>query len=723
MKISKKHVILISIAVLILLASIGMTLFLLFSNYQNIRLFKQAQNNFQRGDEESLSTAEAQLLEVIRNDSDNETAFIMLGEIASRRKIYPEQVYYCHMAYRLNPLSSENKEKYIRSLCYARYFDRLENFLSQDNLLSDTNSQLLLYAAGHNGNIDKYTQKLRRRDKDNRIGELALLLFVHKHLANEEKLFALEWLKANDDAFIQQEILVAQTELHLAMQNIDNAEKTMLAAYKLNPYAFAAPLGRFYAQYRNLQKALDVFEKHLALYHDQSAAIQTAEIYCLLNRTDKIAKIREQYQADSGSRAMLCSFYFDALIALANKDMSALKELSAPLRENINSPLASFIFFCADVQSDTPSAILSSYNSLSADGIYYGLQEQADKILSSYLKGAFARNRNNMDALIPLAAALHNRKPELFTAKLIMLAQKGTGSVNIVLLKDTLKRFGYDQGVLKIAIEYYLQHETTEAERLIANFKKQFPAKKSDMFRYEIILGMKKKDYDTVSKLFKENFSDEILDEYWKFATTLMREDDLLFLSRNKFYQPFCQAFLMLKKGEKKAACDILEKADAKNNLPLLFFAAKTLGENGRNQAALKKYSLFPKNSRFTLTVLLNSAELHADSGDLETALKLSRQAYTMAPDLQETQLCYADKLHRSGKNTDIPDIVKLTPTSIYRKQMKKLWILGIESRIKECNIKTQQEKIRELCRQLQVVDPDNDTALKYLKKLNKMPQ
>jgi cytochrome c-type biogenesis protein CcmH/NrfG len=85
MKISKKHVILISTAVLILLASIGMTLFLLFSNYQNIRLFKQAQNNFQRGDEESLSTAEAQLLEVIRNDSDNETAFIMLGEIASRR--------------------------------------------------------------------------------------------------------------------------------------------------------------------------------------------------------------------------------------------------------------------------------------------------------------------------------------------------------------------------------------------------------------------------------------------------------------------------------------------------------------------------------------------------------------------------------------------------------------------------------------------------------------
>ena len=105
-----------------------MTVYLLFSNYQNIRLFKQAQSNFQQGDDTSLELAEAQLLRVINNDSDNEAAFVMLGEIARKRKVYPEQVYYCFMAYRLNPLSEENKNKYIESLCFARYFVRLENF-------------------------------------------------------------------------------------------------------------------------------------------------------------------------------------------------------------------------------------------------------------------------------------------------------------------------------------------------------------------------------------------------------------------------------------------------------------------------------------------------------------------------------------------------------------------------------------------------------------------
>ena len=127
----KTHLLLIAVAVLILLGCIGVTAYLLFSNYQNIRLFKLAQSNFERGDPESLDAAEAQLLELIRNDDDNEEAYVMLGEIAARRQVYPEQVYYCYMACRLNPLSAENKDKYIRSLLFARYFERLENFLAQ----------------------------------------------------------------------------------------------------------------------------------------------------------------------------------------------------------------------------------------------------------------------------------------------------------------------------------------------------------------------------------------------------------------------------------------------------------------------------------------------------------------------------------------------------------------------------------------------------------------
>ena len=91
----------------------NMTVFLLFSNYQNVRLFKQAQNNFQQGSEASLALAEAQLLKIIAKDSDHEAAFIMLSEIARKKKIYPEQVYYRFVAYRLNPLSAENQEKYL----------------------------------------------------------------------------------------------------------------------------------------------------------------------------------------------------------------------------------------------------------------------------------------------------------------------------------------------------------------------------------------------------------------------------------------------------------------------------------------------------------------------------------------------------------------------------------------------------------------------------------
>ena len=718
----KSRLILIIFSVLILAGCISMTAFLLFSNVRNVRLFQQAQCNFQRGDDASLDLAETQLLQLIARDSNNESAFSMLGEIAGKRKFYPEQVYYCAMAYRLNPLSSENKEKYIDSLCSARYFDRLEVLLSQDSSLSDKHRQLLLYAAGRNGNINKYKQQLSRRDADNRIGELALLLFVHEHLTVEQKLSALE--RFNDpDGFLKQEILAAQTELYLDMQDIDRAEKSLVEAYEQNNYAFAPALGRFYAQYRNFGKALDIFEKHLAIYHDQSVAVQTAEIYCLLNKTDKIAKLRTDYQSDSGNRAMLCNYYFDALVALAKKDMAGLKELTAPLRENINTPLSAFMFLCADIQSGNIREIKASYETLLAHRNYLNLQEQSDNMLSEFLKTAFFEKNIPPEKLLPLATILYNRKPDVFTAKFILLAQKKNNSVNIILLKDALTRFGNDPGVIKIAIEYYLQHNPAEAECLVVHYKQKFAQKSGDMVRYELSLNMQKKDYEKVSLLFRNNFKQELLPDYWRFAASTMREKDLIFLSRDKLYEPFCLALLHLKKNEVNNACDLLEKAEAENNYALLFFAAKILAENGRNQAALKKYALFPEKSPYTIAVLLNMAELYAEDGNIDQALILSARAYNLAPSMPETQLCYADKLHKKGDWKTIPDIVKLSSSNPYRRRLEPLWISGMEQRIKDCNINTQREKIRELCRQLRVIAPDNNIALEYLKKLHQMPQ
>ena len=101
----------------------------------------------------------------------------------------------------------------------------------------------------------------------------------------------------------------------------------------------------------------------------------------------------------------------------------------------------------------------------------------------------------------------------------------------------------------------------------------------------------------------------------------------------------------------------------------------------------------------------------------------MARQAYVISPQSPDTQICYADKLYKTGRLTLIPDIVQLTPSAPNRRTMEKLWIAGMQQRIKEYDLNTQQEKIREQCRQLLIIDPDNDIALEYLKKLKKMPQ
>ena len=722
-KFGKKRVVLITAALLILLACVGMTAVLLFSNYRNVALFKAAQSNFLRGDDKSLDAAEAQLLQLIRNDDDNENAYIMLGAIAGKRKIYPEQVYYSFMAHKLNPLSAGNKAEYIKSLLYAREFERLENFLSHQSYLSSKDKQILLYAAGRNNNIKKYPNLLDRRSKDNKLGELALLLFKHNHLTVQEKLTALELHFKSDDLFLQQEVLAAQAELYLEAGKINDAGKALQQACKLNEFAFAPASGRFYANFRTFGQALEVFEKYLKTYHDQAVAMQTAEIYCLLKQTDKIAELRKQYQADSGSSGMLCCYYFDALTALAKGDMAALKDLTLPLRKNINTPLAAFMFLCVDIESGNFADLRQSYADLLAHRMYLDLQRRADDLVENLLKNSLSKPEANIEQQLELAKMLYRRKPTAFTVKYILLASRRRKTFEGALLQDALKKFGGDPGIIKIAIEHNLNRDPETAKSLIARYKKLFPGKEQDTFRYETVLALKNNDFEKASRLFQANYTPAIAPEYWRFASSTLREADLIFLSKNKAYSLYCQALLLLKKGEKAAACDLLEKAPGSGNWELLFFAAKTLAENGRNPAALKIYSLFPENSPYRLAVLLNKAELYAENNNMDMAQECSRLAYNTAPDLPETQYCYADKLARSDRHELIPDVVKLTRKSPYRRKLEILWVGGMQKKITSGNIVNEREKVRELCRKLLVVDPDNKVAREYLKRLNKMPQ
>ena len=114
--------------------------------------------------------------------------------------------------------------------------------------------------------------------------------------------------------------------------------------------------------------------------------------------------------------------------------------------------------------------------------------------------------------------------------------------------------------------------------------------------------------------------------------------------------------------------------------------------------------------------VLLNTSELHAENGNLPQAVVLARKAYELAPDLSETQLCYADKLHKSGHLTIIPDVVKLA-SSPYRKEKEKLYIAGMEARINALDARKSPEKLRSLCESLLRLDNHNPTAIAGLQK------
>ena len=719
----KVRIALICAALVILLASVVLSVCLLFSNYQNVQLLRQAESVFRQGDAESLKLAQTQLLSLTANDPDNEYAFVLLAEIAKRNKIYPEYIYYSLRAHKLNPLSEKNEKAYIESLLYARSFERLETFLALKGDLDGELNGFLLYAAGQNGNIAKYRGLLDRRD-DNLIAELALLLYKHTHLDNKAKLSTLQnylKLRAKND-FHRQEIFAAMARIHLQANNLDQAEKCLLEAYQLNEFAFAPVLGRFYANYRSLGQALNVFEKYLATYHDPMLALQCAEIYCLLKKSGKIRDLLKHYQGDSGKDAMLLCYYFEVLAKFAANDVSSCRDYLGPLQNVVNTPLATFIYLCAELDHGTPAGVHKYYNAMLEHRNYLDLQQRSDRLMIDFVKKSFAEKTGD-PILAELAKKVYWRAPDVTVGKYLLLVQRQNGSVDLLLLGDVMKRFPKDQGVIKIALEYYLAHDLVLAEKLIDSFMKNFPKQQGDMLKYRIILGVRQKKFDVVSRLFQQNYSDDLAGAYWDFAISQKRTGDLRFLCRNPQYKPFCLAAILLAEGKKKEALDILAKADAGKNLTLLFFAARTLAENDRHQEALHLYKQFPEKSPYRLDVLLNSAELYSALGNHAGAVSLAKAAYKMAPDHPAVQYCLADKLYKNGQLAEIAAVAKLSQNSPFRSQMQAFLIASLEFTLKNCDMKRDRDKILNTSERLLRLAPGHKVALEYFKKVQTMPR
>ena len=714
----KIRIALIGAAVLVLLGSIALSAYLFFSNYQNVQLLRQAENNFKLGDAEALKLAEAQLRQLIRNDADNEYAFILLAKIAKQKKIYPEQLYYSLHAHKLNPLSEENENAYIEALLYAREFERLEMFLTQKSSLSAEQNGFLLYAAGQNGNIGKY-QQLSARPDDDLIAELALLLYKHTHIKVQERIAILQdyLSRRSKNDFQKQEILAALVGTYLAQNDFDNAEKYLLEAYKLNEYAFAPVLGRFYANYRSMARALEVFEKYLAIYHDPTVALQTAEICCLLKKRDKISALNKKYQADSGKRALLLNYYFEVLDKYAANDLAAAREYLAPLQKAINTPLATFIYLCSELNGENLAKVHQHYTSLLDQHAYLDLHFRADRLVIGLIKRSIPTAKTQDPMLLELAEKVYWRMPDATVGKFLLLTQRAKGNRYFLLLADLQKRFPKDQGVNKIAVEYYLNNDFATAEKLIAAYMQNFPKQQNDMLKYRIILALRQKKFDQASQLFRQNFSSEIAAEYWNFAINTNRLEDLRFLTRSPQHKPFCEAAILLANGKKEQALAILAKADAKNDQILLFYAARTLAENDRLKEALAFYNKFPANSPYKLPVLLNSAELHQALGNPAEAVRLAKQAYQLAPTLPEVQYCYADKLYQSGQLAEIAEIARLSQSSPYNSKIRKFLIASLEFRLKNSDFNREKDKIFNMCDRLLRISPDNKIALECRRK------
>ena len=465
--------ILLSLAILILLACIACVSVLLIRHHKKLDRFNKARQAYL---DEKYEDAKQMLRDCLKDQYNDEEVNVMLAKIAESEGEWPQAVWHWQRASKLNPFKTEYSDNFINCLKMSRDFNsaaeqlevrRTQKTITQEQYL------LLAYCQYMLGKMAD-AQETLENVTDEGVKQTEFAVVVDYLLSKDEHTIEqdLDFLKKHHDSadkFIAFETLLASAVRYARQNDLGNGKTCMDKAAQISPILGKPIQAEFLFRSGIISEAMKVLEECTERYATNEMGQMLGECYTMTGQPAKLAELRKKYLSGSSAR-ITTGLYLEALHAYLTNDETLLAQNVAKWQDSFNSAIATLVKLYAATCADN---LEETQNYLSQILRYQQREEPDEKSLET-LGG---------NTSYTLYFNIHGFAYNIglrYVTKLVENRQEGrAGEIALVLQQyETTSLLpglrGPNRLLAQLAVNYKLAHDSlTETD--IENVMKQFP--------------------------------------------------------------------------------------------------------------------------------------------------------------------------------------------------------------------------------------------------------
>ncbi len=620
--------ILLSFAVLILIACIACVSVLLIRHHKKLERFNRAKQAYL---DEKYEDAKPLLRECLNDQYNDEEVNVMLAKIAENEGEWPQAVWHWQRASRLNPFKTEYSDNHINALKMSRDFNlaaetleirRTQNTITQEQYLLLAFCQYMLgKQAEAKETLENVTDEAAKQK------ELAVilnyLLSDSEHTIEQD----LEFLKPfqdSTDKFIAFEAALASAIRYARQNDLENGKKCMEKAAEIFPLLGKPLQAEYLYRFGIISEAMVIFEECMQRYTSNEMGQMLGECYTITGQPAKLAELHKKFLSGSNTR-IITGLYLEALYAYLTNDETLLTQNIAKWQDNFNTAIATLVKLyaatCADNLEETLkylSLILRYQQRSPSDGkgmealggnspntLYFNIHGFAYNIGLRYVTKLVEKKQDAKAAEIALILQQYEtpkllpglRGPNRILAQLAVGHKLVHDTLTQSDIDDVMQKFPGDPFLVNYISRYYLAHgdfsksielAKSNLEKLRALREKQASEGKEaswDMTPFVVqLLGALESDYrntrNEANKLEADGKKDEAkqlrdklqkqMEDTKQAAKALLMEKDEI--ADNILYIDFCFRNRLVNDLKEYAAS--IKEDDTDNTKALKYFAS-----------------------------------------------------------------------------------------------------------------------------------------------------
>ena len=306
-------------------------------------------------------------------------------------------------------------------------------------------------------------------------------------------------------------------------------------------------------------------------------------------------------------------------------------------------------------------------------------------------------------------------------------------------LLTALADFPGDPFLLKIAAEFSLSRkQPAQAMEYLSEYRKSkggADEKEKSVTILHILALDQLERSEEAQKEFRELVEKEkdgvLLYLYFEYCIEKQFTDSLKSLlswleslpedSANRAAVPFVRAEILLSEGRKDQALSLFEKSPS-TDPGFIFHAASRLAENGKIDAAFKRYfsirDTYPDKARINIAL----SNLYLEQGDEKNALACARTAWDNDRNSLQTRYLYGKRLFEAGQYQDAISVLKFPQyQASFPEEMLDLWSKAMHAQIKDDFDHARYTPAQENVKYLLIYFPDDKAGLEYAERIRKI--